>query len=189
MYYYLEEYIAWKKLVSLPSPSEADRNQAAVHRANMKLVEDGVTDQHIISLRSIALEKIADDEALQEEADDIERKIQKELGERVGLGLWMWREEQEKIEAEIRAKYAGRQGLVEVKKRCHASMFNSKADAIRKNFDYTEHAAKFENEQKVLAEENENVTLARRPSGDHNQIEVDVEFGQLIFSMDNEFEN
>jgi len=49
--------------------------------------------------------------------------------------------------------------------------------------------AKFENEQKVLADENENVKLARKPSDDHNQIEVDIEFEQLIFSMDNEFEN
>lgn len=96
---------------------------------------------------------------LKKETDIVEAKIQKEINEKIGYGMFISYEEQDKIKKEVREKYSAE--LKEVKAK--ASELEEEDDEQLK-------------EHSVLPKE-------------YIQYDFKIEIPSLIFTMDNEFKN
>ena len=112
----------------------------------MREVEDEVTDQYIIQLRQVGQNKLKYDQVIQEEEDDIETKIQAEMREKIGFGLWMGAEKKATMEKDIRKKYALMQKMVHFKKNIQKQVVAKTTKISSDQFNYAESQIAFQNE-------------------------------------------
>lgn len=86
-----------------------------IQRGHLRKIEEMVSAQEIISIRSIQQQKFKSAESKQADLDELEAKIKKKIWEKKGFGLFISAQDKQKLEDEVRESFRDERQKIEDK--------------------------------------------------------------------------